>query len=63
MLNRFQLQTLSKSTRGILERHCSHIKMFRTNEANWEAILSPSFCILSKAVSDKLSLGCCGKGG
>ena len=52
MLNRFQLQTLSKSTRGIMERYCSHIKMFRTNEANWEAILFPSFCILSKAVSD-----------
>ena len=50
--NRFRLQTLSKSTRGIMERYCSHIKTFRTNEANWEAILFPSFCILSKAVSD-----------
>lgn len=50
--NRFRLQTLSKSTRGIMERYCSHIKTFRTNEANWEAIMSPSFCILSKAVSD-----------
>ena len=49
---RFSLQPLSKSTQGIMERYCSHIKMFKTNEAKWEAILFPSFCILSKAVSD-----------
>ena len=50
--NQFQLQKLSKSTKGIMERYCSHVKMFKTNEANWEAILPPSFCVLSKTVSE-----------